>query len=80
MLNKSSLPYVKAFPVVGPVAFQEMQGVGIPMDKVAYGAAVSACATGGLWLRARSLLDEMRSVNLPPDVIAFRYSKFQKRK
>ena len=50
-----------------------MQAAGIKPDQIAFGTAVSACAMGGQWERARALLAEMRRSNLRPDVIAYRY-------
>ncbi|CAN0022754.1 unnamed protein product, partial [Laminaria digitata] len=44
-----------------------MQANGIKPDQIAFGTAVSACAMGGQWERARSLLAEMRRSNLRPD-------------
>lgn len=51
-----------------------MQATGIKPDQIAFGTAVSACAMGGQWERARALLAEMRRSNLRPDVIAYRYT------
>lgn len=49
-----------------------MQAAGIQPDQIAFGTAVSACAMGGQWRRAVSLLADMRKVNLRPDVVAYR--------
>lgn len=55
-----------------PPKTQEMQASGIKPDQIAFGTAVSACAMGGQWQRARDLLSDMRRTNLSPDVVAYR--------
>jgi pentatricopeptide repeat protein len=37
-------------------------------NRVAYASAISACATGGQWVLAIKLLDDMREVGVSPDV------------
>ena len=44
---------------------------GIEPDVINFNAAISACAEGAQWERARALLDVMRVNNVEPDVISY---------
>lgn len=48
---------------------QEMRRQKLKPDKVNYSAAISACGTGGQWMRALVLLEEMGREMLTPEVI-----------
>ncbi|CAE6924199.1 DUSP12, partial [Symbiodinium sp. CCMP2592] len=55
----------------GRQLFRELSQRGVELNQVAYNAAIGACASGGRWQEAGSLLQEMDEVAIVPDMISF---------
>eukprot|EP00439_Symbiodinium_sp_Y106_P083654 s505_g23.t3 len=55
----------------GRQLFRDLSQRGVELNQVAYNAAIGACASGGRWQEAGSLLQEMDEVAIVPDMISF---------
>ncbi|CAE7367466.1 unnamed protein product [Symbiodinium sp. CCMP2456] len=54
----------------GRQLFRDLSQRGVELNQVAYNAAIGACASGGRWQEAGSLLQEMDEVAVVPDMIS----------